>query len=196
MREGQRVRSSTRFVLAVCLPALAACGGPGGDDGGRSGAGDVAAEEKPGASEASARRAVVEELERYYADFSARDWEAFSDHFWPGATITTVWRPPGEEDERVVVTPVPEFVAQAPEGPGSREIFEEEMLEAEIRVSGGLAQVWARYSARFGDPGSVSEWEGTDAFTLLEHDDRWRIVSLVYAPEDEGHGDGSDEEGR
>lgn len=128
-----------------------------------------------------ARAEILAELQEYYADFSARDWEAFSDHFWPDATITTVWQPPGETGERVVVTSVAQFVEQAPEGPGSREIFEEEMTSADLRVTGNLAQVWARYSARFGDPGDVAEWEGTDAFTLLKHEGSWRIVSLVFA---------------
>ena len=36
------------------------------------------------------RGEVLAELRRYYADFSARDWEAFASHFWKGATITTV----------------------------------------------------------------------------------------------------------
>jgi len=39
---------------------------------------------------------------------------------------------------------------------------------------------WARYTARFGDPGSVRTWKGIDAFTLMRHEGRWRIVSLAY----------------
>ncbi len=120
------------------------------------------------------------ELQRYYADFSARDWEKFADHFWPGATITTVWTPPGESAARVVVTSIPDFVAKAPEGPGSKPIFEEKMTGAEMRVQGNLAQVWARYEARFGEPGQVAEWSGTDAFILMKNGGRWRIVALAF----------------
>lgn len=156
-------------VSGVLVVLLAGCGAPA-----------PPAEEGSTARDAT-RAEIVAELEAYYADFSARDWEAFADHFWKGGTITTVWRPPEEESERVVVTTIPDFVARAPEGPGSREIFEETMLGAEVRVTGNLAQAWARYAARFGDPGDVMEWEGTDAFTLMKHDGRWRIVSLVYA---------------
>lgn len=130
-----------------------------------------------------ARTEILAELEGYYADFSARDWVRFRDHFWSGATLTAVWQPPGEDTERVVITSLDDFVARAPEGPGSREIFEERMLEAEVTVQGALAQVWARYEARFGDPGDVREWTGIDAFTLMRHDGRWRIVSLSYANE-------------
>ena len=127
---------------------------------------------------------VRAELLSYYADFSARDWEKFAGHFWPGATLTTVWQPPGEPAPRVVVTSIPEFIAKAPEGPGSKPIFEEKMTSAEMRIHGNLAQVWARYEAKFGEPGQVMEWSGIDAFTLMKHGGRWRIVSLAYAGEE------------
>ena len=129
------------------------------------------------------RGEVLAELRRYYADFSARDWEAFASHFWKGATITTVWQPPGEAAERVVVTSVPDFVAQAPAGPGSKPIFEETMRDAQVRVFQNLAHVWARYDARFGDPGNVMEWSGIDAFTLMKHDGSWKIVALAFSAE-------------
>ena len=125
--------------------------------------------------------AIRAELTRYYADFSARAWQAFADHFWPGATLTTVWQPPGEDAPRVVATSVPDFVRQAPEGPGSKPIFAEWMIGLDVRVSGDLAQAWASYGARFGEPGDVREWTGIDAFTLLRHEGRWRIVALAWA---------------
>ncbi len=130
---------------------------------------------------ASVRQEVLTTIQAYYAALSDRDWRAFAEHFWPGATLSTIWQPPGETMERVTAVSVPEFVERAPEGPGSREIFEERMLDARIRLEGELAQVWARYEARFGDPGDIAEWQGVDAFTLLRHDGRWRIVSVAYA---------------
>ena len=130
--------------------------------------------------------AVMQELVAYYRDFSARDWEAFADHFWPGADITTVWRPPDEAAVRVVATSIPDFVRQAPRGPGSRQVFEERMLDARLTTFRDLAQVWVRYHARFGDPGAVSEWEGVDAVTLMRHDGRWRIVGLAFLGDDAG----------
>jgi len=123
---------------------------------------------------------ILAELRTYYRDFSARNWTAFAGHFWTGADITTVWQPPGEDTGRVVATSIPEFVAQAPRGPDSRAIFEERMLDARITTTGDLAQAWVRYRAAFGNPGRVSEWDGTDAFTLLRHGGRWRIASLVF----------------
>jgi hypothetical protein len=129
---------------------------------------------------------VLTELRSYYRDLSARNWLAFSDHFWPGATIATRWQPAGEDSLRVWTTTVPEFVAAAPMGPDSRAIFEESMLDARIRLVGDLAQAWVTYRARFGDPGAVEEWEGVDAFTLLQHAGRWRIVSLTFGRTDGG----------
>jgi hypothetical protein len=120
-------------------------------------------------------------LEGYYQAFSDRDWDRFAAHFWPGATLTTVWAPDPEAGERVVVTSVPDFVAQAPLGPGSREIFEERMTSAEFRVFGDLAQAWVHYDARFGDPGDITTWSGIDAFTLVRYGGEWRIASLAYA---------------
>lgn len=154
----------TIVVAAVTLLSAAGCTAPAEEPESRNPAeGDV--------------RSVIES---YYAAFSDRDWDRFAAHFWPGATLTTVWMPEGAERESVVATTVPDFVAQAPEGPGSREIFEERASAMEIRVEAGLAQVWARYDARFGDPGEVMEWEGLDAFTLIRHGGEWRITSLAY----------------
>jgi hypothetical protein len=147
-------------------------------------------ERRPGATSvllaAADSAAVLEELEGYYRDFSARDWVAFADHFWPEADITTIWQPPGEDSLRVVVTTIPDFVARAPQGPGSRQIFEERMVEARVVTFGPLAQAWVRYHARFGDPGAVAEWGGMDAFTLLRYGGRWRIVELAFAGDEAG----------
>ncbi|UCG85812.1 MAG: hypothetical protein JSW71_18145 [Gemmatimonadota bacterium] len=141
--------------------------------------GCVAGESADAAGDAD-QRAVLDVLEDYYSDFSSRDWQAVAQHFWPGADITTIWRPPGEESDRVVPTAVEEFVAQAPAGQGGKEIFEERMLDAKIRVFNNLAQAWVRYGTRFGDPDSLQYWEGIDAFALLKHGDRWKIASLVF----------------
>ncbi|MGH7501680.1 MAG: nuclear transport factor 2 family protein [Longimicrobiales bacterium] len=128
----------------------------------------------------SVRDQVLAAVQQYYADLSARDWQRFRDHFWNGATLTTVWQQPGDSMPRVNVTTVDRFIDLAPEGPGSREIFEEKLTSAEVRADDQLAQVWAKYEARFGDPGDVREWSGTDAFTLMLHEGRWRIVSVAY----------------
>lgn len=123
---------------------------------------------------------VLAEVRAYYADFSSRDWDAFAQHFWPGATIAATWAPPGEAEERVVTQTIPEFTAMAPLGPGSQPVFSERMLDARVEVRGDLAQVWASYAAEFGEPGNLSSWRGIDAFTLMRHRGRWRIASLAF----------------
>ncbi len=119
-------------------------------------------------------------LLRYYADLNARDWRAFRTHFWPHGTMATVWQPPGAPRTTVEAIPVDTFIARAPQGPDSKPIFEERMTGVVVRSQGNLAQAWATYTARFGDPGNVATWEGIDAFTLLRHEGVWRIVSLSY----------------
>jgi len=169
-------------VGLLVVGSLFACGAP-------APAGPVHDPVAAAGATADALRAVAvgevrAELECYYADFSARDWTAFAAHFWAGATITTRWQPPGEGAPRVVVTSVPDFVAQAPQGPGSKPIFEERMTGSDTRIQDDLAQVWARYDARFGEPGDVKEWSGVDSFTLMKHDGAWKIVALAFTNED------------
>jgi hypothetical protein len=137
----------------------------------------------PRVQDAGREARVRAAIERYYEVFSARDWAAFRASFWPGATFTTVWQPPGEAVPRVVVHTLDEFLAGTAEGPDSQPIFAERLLAAEVRLSGNLAQAWARYEAQFGAPGSVATWRGIDALTLMEHGGEWRIVSLAFTDE-------------
>lgn len=128
------------------------------------------------------KREIRAELESYYADFSARDWEAFPTHFWPGATLATIWQPPGRPAPMVEIITIPEFLARTAEGPDSMPIFEERMTGVFILVEGPLAHAWADYEATFGEEGNLMEWSGIDAITLLRHEGVWRIVSVGYAP--------------
>jgi len=137
----------------------------------------------PGCASAE-KREIRAELESYYADFSARDWEAFATHFWPGATLATIWQPPGQPAPMVEIVTIPEFLARTDEGPDSMPIFEERMTGAVIIVEGPLAQAWVDYEAKFGEEGNLFEWSGIDAITLLRHEGVWRIVSIGYAAEE------------
>jgi hypothetical protein len=146
----------------------------------RSGAAQVASLDEPPIPD-SVRTEILEFVTSYYDAFSARDWDRFADHFWPGATITTIWQPIDETAQRVHTSTVTEFIVRAPEGPGSRESFEERMSAATVYVYGSLATVFSRYRARFGDPGDIMEWEGIDSFALMRFGDEWRIVALSFA---------------
>jgi hypothetical protein len=132
------------------------------------------------------RDQVLAIVEQYYADLSARDWARVAEYFWPSASLATPWQPPDEPAERIVIMTIEQFIAEAPLGPGSRGIFEEHMDSARVHGSDSLAQVWAWYSARFGDPGRVETWSGVDAFTLIHHDGRWGIASIAYVNDEDG----------
>lgn len=129
------------------------------------------------------RAEVLSHLQQYYESFSSRNWAAVQRAFWPGATVATVWQPPEEDSVRFFPQSIEDFIAAAPEGPGSRQIFEERMEDADIVLRGSIAQAWVHYSARFGDPGNVLQWEGIDSFSLLRIDGEWRIASLVFLGE-------------
>lgn len=129
------------------------------------------------------KRTLLSEIDAYYADLSARDWDAFADHFWPGATITTTWSEDPNEPPVVQTVTVDEFIEHAHEGPGSQPIFEETRTGAFIILERDLAQVWATYDAKFGTEENLNTWSGIDAFTLLRHDGRWRITAIAFQPD-------------
>ena len=129
--------------------------------------------------EGGSRQSILTSLERYYADFSARNWTSFAAHFWPGATIDAVKLPDGEDAARAVSISVPQFVALV-RNPLAREpIFEVRMGTAQVLVRDNLAQVWTHYRVRLGDL-NVTQWGGVNAFTLIRFRGRWKIVSLAY----------------
>lgn len=124
--------------------------------------------------------AVEAMLKEYYKDMSARDWEKYRRHFWPNATITTAWQQPGDSAARVDVTTIDDFIKEAPLGPGSQPVFEEVMKDSKINMQGNIAEAWVNYEAKFGKSDSLATWTGTDVFTLLRHNQEWKIVSLVF----------------
>ena len=53
----------------------------------------------------------------------------------------------------------------------------ERMWDAEVRIDGDLAALWAPYDFHLGDKFSHC---GVDALQLVRTDGRWRIVSIAY----------------
>ncbi len=134
--------------------------------------------------DSSLRAGVESSLRLYYARFSARDWGAFRRSFWPAATITTRWQPPGERRTRVWTQTVEEFVRRAPEGPGRMAVFSERMLHAHVTGYGDLANAWVVYEGRWGPSrDSVRTVRGIDAFTLYRDGGEWRITGMAFSPE-------------
>jgi hypothetical protein len=132
-----------------------------------------------------AEEEVVAFLTSYYSALSDRDWPLFEAHFLPDGRLVAIWTPPDSSEASTMDVTAAEFVAAAPQGPDSREIFEERMTSWEIDVRGSIATAWVAYEARFGDPGDIMEWEGLDAFSLLETAEGWKIISLAYAAEED-----------
>ncbi len=167
------------LVLAGCRIETAASGRPPGPP---TPADSLARlEEDP-----TARVQVDAALRTYYRRFSARDWRAFRQSFWPGAIITTRWTPPGARGggPRVEVQTLDDFIRRAPEGPGRLAVFSEAPIHLHVRGYGDLADAWVVYRARFGmTRDSVAVFHGVDAFQLLRHDGQWRIVSLAFTQE-------------
>ncbi len=128
------------------------------------------------------RARIVAEVTAYYRDLTARDWDALARHFWRGAVVTTIWEPEDGSERRVDFITVPEFIAQMDLGPDSTLIFEQRLASAEVQFEGSLAQVWAEYRVRFGEPGHARVWNDVDAFTLMKHVGLWKISSLALAP--------------
>ncbi len=164
-------------LLAACRVERAASGRPPGT---RTAADSLTAVEQDSAEAV----AVEAALRTYYRRFSSRRWRDFGLSFWPGAIITTNWRPPGESVERVVVQTVEEFVRRAADGPGRLAVFSEEPVHVDIRTYGPLAEAWAIYRARFGmRRDSVETHYGIDAFHLMKDRGEWRIAALTFTNE-------------
>jgi hypothetical protein len=127
--------------------------------------------------------AVMEVIEGYYQALSARDWEALGSRFWPGAGLATLRQGQGQDRTRVQTVSIEEYLERSPAALGAQPVFEALLRGAEARVSGPLAQVWARYDARSGSLEAPLRWTGVDAFSLLRHGGQWRIVSIAFAAE-------------
>jgi hypothetical protein len=122
-------------------------------------------------------------LHTYYQDMSDRNWQAYSAHFWKNATMSTIWTPEQGINENVDIFTIEVFLSKTGEGPDSQPIFEETMETVEIEVKGNLATAWVKYHAKFGTEEELMEWTGTDLFSLMKHNNHWKIVNLSYAAE-------------
>jgi hypothetical protein len=164
-------------LLAACHLERAASGRPPGT---RTAADSLRAVEQDSAEVV----AVETALRTYYRRFSSRSWRDFGLGFWPGATITTSWRPPGEGAERVVVQSVDDFARRAADGPGLLAAFSVEPVRLDVRAYGPLAVAWVVYRSRVGmRRDSVETHYGVDAFHLLKHRGEWRITALTFTTE-------------
>jgi hypothetical protein len=129
--------------------------------------------------EGGSRQSILTTIERYYSDFSTRNWRGFARHFWTGATINTALGPSDSDSARIATADVPTFIASVRDELDRETIFEIRLGSAQVVNRRNVAQVWASYRVRLGDV-NVSDWSGVNAFTLIRFRSRWRIAALSY----------------
>jgi hypothetical protein len=59
---------------------------------------------------------------------------------------------------------------------GSRDQLEEKMSEPLVRIDGNIAVVWGSYTAY---RNGVPDHTGSNLFSLIHEDGRWRIASIT-----------------
>ncbi len=135
----------------------------------------------------NSQSAESQELEKfinnYYEIMSDRQWQQYQQLIIAKASLTTIWSASPQSEPTIFTSSIEEFLAQTDQGPDSQPIFEEKPLEIEVEIRGDLANVWAKYEARFGSETELTKWKGTDLFTLMRFQGQWYITSLTYLSE-------------
>ena len=122
---------------------------------------------------------VITAIEGMYDDLSSRRWEALQGHFLAGATL--IFSDP-QAPKRITPAEFIEIVKKNSEG---KEVFEERMTHAWIRVHENLAFVWSDFAARIGTAIEFKTWSGVDAFTLIKVNGRWMISQIAVSRDPE-----------
>ncbi|HEX6037378.1 nuclear transport factor 2 family protein [Longimicrobium sp.] len=122
--------------------------------------------------------AVVAVADRLFDAMRTRDTVAIKRLFTPQARIVAVGRQNGVAMMRERA--VGEFLGSIATAP---EALLERMWDAEVRIDGDLATLWAPYDFHRGAQFSHC---GVDAFQLVRVEGAWRIVSLSYTLQPEG----------
>ncbi len=126
-------------------------------------------------------------LDSYYRDYAAGDGAALAEHFWPDATLTTIRSRAFGENSSVVVMRVHDYVRQHM-GAGVRATpLRIEIEPPRIDRIGAVASAVTCYHAVDPSGHEAQSWRGADLFSLVRHDGRWRIASLVFEGARFGH---------
>jgi len=174
-----RLRARAATLALAGLLAVAACrlqraeaGRPGGVGG------------APAADDSAAQGEVLAALRLYYTRLSGRDLRVLSGSFWPGATITSRMRVPGDSVATVHTLTVEDLAARGRAASECRAGFSDEIARATIQTYGPLAQAWVTYRARCGlTRDSTTTHYGVDAFLLMQDRGAWRISGLALTRE-------------
>ena len=152
----------TLTVLSVTMIAISLAAGPA-----LSGAGD----------ESRDRTAVLDTVQEFFDAMSACDAAAASKVLEPDGRFFRV--PEGSPNDRVNHFDNAAFLDRLED---CEEVNVERFWNAEVRVHGLIAMVWAPYD--FWSDGRFSHC-GVDLFNLVKTESGWRIVGGVYTIEKE-----------
>ncbi len=122
---------------------------------------------------------VLAAVQRFFDTMPARDVEGARSVLDPEGDFVSVRR--DETGHRVVRrAPNADYLERLP---ALNETYLERLWNAEVRIHGPIATVWAPYDFYIDDQFSHC---GVDAFQLLKTDDGWMITGGIYTVEQEG----------
>lgn len=126
-----------------------------------------------GRSPADEELAVLATVRALHAAVSARDQAAGLAQLRPGGTATVLMEKP--DGTRTVRSVALAKFADATPGP---ERYEERMVDPVVRVDGGMALVWGRYT--FAIDGVVRHC-GYQHLDLVRDDGRWKVQNITWS---------------
>jgi len=127
----------------------------------------------PARGAAGDREDILAVVQRLFDGMRTRDTALMRSAFLPGARLFGMRRRQSGETvvQQITEQQFAEFVAR-----DTRAAWTERAFDAEVRVDGTLATVWAAYDFHFGSEFSHC---GVDAVQLLKTPDGWKIVSIA-----------------
>lgn len=138
----------------------------------------VVAAPSPATPHAAGEQAVLDVVEAMLAAVSARDEAGTRRYLRQSGTATVLFH---QDDGRVDVRNVAlGAYAEATPGP---ERYEERMHDPLVRVQGGMAVVWGRYS--FAVDGKVAHC-GYQHFDLVREAGQWKVQNVTWSVERSG----------
>ncbi|HJP76011.1 MAG TPA: nuclear transport factor 2 family protein [Pseudonocardiaceae bacterium] len=113
------------------------------------------------------RQAVLDTVHAFLDTIPRKDVEGMRALLVPGGSIVR------SRDGETICTPMMEFPDLMPARPGARE---ELFYRPTVLIDDDIAMVWTRYD--FLVDGELHHW-GTNIFSLLKRDGRWRLSAIA-----------------
>jgi hypothetical protein len=172
-----------RVLPVVLLIVFAACRIEKAPSGRPEGSEVTAADTLARLEEDSIGVARVEAVVRqYYQRLGARDWPAFRELFWPGATITVRTVAERQRTAQVAVLTMDEFLRQTLNG-RDRLPPRVEVEQARVNTYTEFADAWVVWRGAASRRRTAPVPRGLDAFHLVKRGGQWRVVSVLTTRE-------------